>query len=61
MRLLKRALYAVPDLTFAQAGDDVATKTAITDHHPDAREGQAAFLEKRVPRFNAALEGKKPG
>jgi 2-(1,2-epoxy-1,2-dihydrophenyl)acetyl-CoA isomerase len=61
MRLLKRALYAVPDLTFAQAGDDIATKTALTDHHPDAREGQAAFLEKRAPRFNAALEGKKPG
>ncbi|MGE0387571.1 MAG: enoyl-CoA hydratase/isomerase family protein [Gammaproteobacteria bacterium] len=53
MRLLKRAIYAVPDQSFAQAGDDIATKTAISDHHPDAHEGKAAFLEKRQPRFNA--------
>lgn len=52
MRLLKRAVYNAADLTFAQACDDIATKTGISDHHPDTREGVAAFLEKRKPRFN---------
>ncbi len=31
-------------------------KTAISDHHADAREGMAAFREKRKPRFNQSLE-----
>ncbi|HXF50890.1 MAG TPA: enoyl-CoA hydratase-related protein [Dehalococcoidia bacterium] len=52
MRLLKRAVYNAAEMTFAQALDDIATKTAISDHHPDAREGIAAFREKRPPRFN---------
>lgn len=51
-RLLKRAVYSAADLTFAQAGDDIATKTGISDHHPDAREGVAAFREKRKARFS---------
>ena len=51
-RLLKRAVYSAADLTFAQAGDDIATKTGISDHHPDAKEGVAAFREKRKPRFS---------
>lgn len=51
MRLLKRAVYTAAETTFPQALDDIATRTAITDHLPDAREGVAAFREKRAPRF----------
>jgi 2-(1,2-epoxy-1,2-dihydrophenyl)acetyl-CoA isomerase len=36
--------------------DDIAAKTAISDHHPDAREGVSAFRERREPKFNAWLE-----
>jgi len=56
MRLLKRSIYNAAELTFAHALDDIAAKTAISDHHPDAREGIAAFREKRPARFNAWLE-----
>jgi len=52
MRLLKRSLYTAAETTFAHALDDIATKTAISDHHPDAREGIQAFREKRPARFN---------
>ena len=56
MRLLKRPRYIAAEQTFDQALDDIASKTAISDHHPDAREGIAAFREKRTPRFNQWLE-----
>jgi 2-(1,2-epoxy-1,2-dihydrophenyl)acetyl-CoA isomerase len=52
MRLLKRSVYTAAETTFAHALDDIATKTAVSDHHPDAREGIRAFQEKRAPRFN---------
>ena len=52
MRLLKRAIYNATELPWERALDDIATKTAITDHLPDAREGVAAFREKRRARFN---------
>jgi 2-(1,2-epoxy-1,2-dihydrophenyl)acetyl-CoA isomerase len=55
MRLLKRAVYNAAELTFAQALDDIAARTAVSDHHPDAREGIAAFREKRAASFNAWL------
>ncbi|MEQ8486628.1 MAG: enoyl-CoA hydratase/isomerase family protein [Pseudomonadales bacterium] len=55
MRLLKRSLYNAAELTWEQALDDIAAKTAVTDHHPDAREGVTAFREKRAPSFNAWL------
>jgi len=58
MRLLKRSIYNAAEMTFAHALDEIAAKTAISDHHPDAREGSSAFREKREPHFNAWLEGR---
>ena len=56
MRLLKRSLYNAAQMTFELACDEIAAKTAISDHHSDAREGVRAFQEKRAPRFNRWLE-----
>ena len=56
MRLLKRSIYNAAELGFEQALDEIAAKTAVSDHHPDAREGVAAFREKRAPKFNQWLE-----
>ncbi|MEX0941954.1 MAG: enoyl-CoA hydratase/isomerase family protein [Pseudomonadales bacterium] len=56
MRLLKRSVYQAAELTMEQACDEIAAKTAITDHHPDAREGVAAFRDKRDPSFNQWLD-----
>ena len=58
MRMLKRSVYNAAELTWNQALDEIAAKTAITDHHPDAREGVTAFHEKRDASFNAWLENK---
>jgi len=55
-RLLKRSIYNAADMIFEQSLDEIAAKTAISDHHLDAREGGLAFREKREPRFNAWLE-----
>ena len=55
MRLLKRSVYNAAELSFEQALDEIAAKTAISDHHPDAREGVAAFRDKRTATFNAWL------
>ncbi|HEY5647367.1 MAG TPA: enoyl-CoA hydratase/isomerase family protein [Pseudomonadales bacterium] len=57
MRLLKRSIYNAAELSWSQALDEIAAKTAISDHHADAREGVAAFREKRTAKFNAWLEG----
>jgi len=59
MRLLKRSVYNAAELSFLQSCDEIAAKTAVSDHHPDAREGVAAFREKRQPTFNAWLDGAK--
>jgi 2-(1,2-epoxy-1,2-dihydrophenyl)acetyl-CoA isomerase len=56
MRLLKRSIYAAAELGFEHALDEIAAKTALSDHHPDAREGVAAWREKRKPHFNRSLE-----
>lgn len=56
MRLLKRSIYNAADLSWEQALDEIAAKTAISDHHPDSREGVAAFRNKRDARFNAWLD-----
>ncbi|MGF1600027.1 MAG: enoyl-CoA hydratase/isomerase family protein [Acidimicrobiales bacterium] len=55
MRMLKRSIYLAAEQTWAHALEDIAARTAVTDHHPDAREGGRAFLEKRSPVFNAEL------
>ncbi len=54
MRMLKRSIYVAAETSFAHALDDIAARTAVTDHQPDAREGIAAFREKRKARFNGA-------
>lgn len=56
IRMLKRSIYNAADMTFEQSLDAIAAKTAVTDHHPDAREGGLSFREKRTPQFNAWLE-----
>jgi 2-(1,2-epoxy-1,2-dihydrophenyl)acetyl-CoA isomerase len=56
MRLLKRSIYNAAQLSFEQSLDEIAAKTAISDHHPDAREGGRAFVEKREPKFNRWLD-----
>ena len=56
MRLLKRSIYNAAEMSFAHALDEIAAKTPMADHHPDAREGIAAFREKRQPHFNQWLE-----
>ncbi|MDA1073979.1 MAG: enoyl-CoA hydratase/isomerase family protein [Proteobacteria bacterium] len=57
MRLLKRSIYNAAELSWEQSLDEIAAKTAISDHHPDAREGVRAFHEKRSAQFNAWLNG----
>jgi len=59
MRLLKRSIYNAASMTFEQSLDEIASKTAISDHHPDAREGVAAFLEKRTANYNSWLSGQE--
>ncbi|MDE0759034.1 MAG: enoyl-CoA hydratase-related protein, partial [Pseudomonadales bacterium] len=56
MRMLKRSLYQATSMSFEQACEDIATRTAVTDHHADAREGGSSFREKRSPVFNRWLE-----
>ena len=56
MRLLKRAVYNAAHLTFDQAGEDIAARTAISDFHQDAIDGSSAFREKRPATFNQWLQ-----
>ena len=58
MRLLKRTVYNAAEMTWLQSLDDIAGKTAVSDHHPDAEEGIASFREKRAPKFNKWLSEK---
>ncbi len=56
MRLLKRSIYNAAELSWEQSLDEIAAKTGISDHHPDAREGVRAFHEKRAATFNDWLK-----
>jgi len=56
MRLLKRSIYTAAESPFQHALDDIATKTAISDHHADATVGARAFRDKGPARFNEWLE-----
>jgi 2-(1,2-epoxy-1,2-dihydrophenyl)acetyl-CoA isomerase len=56
MRMLKRSIYNATEMTLTQALDEIASKTAVVDHHPDAREGLQTFRDKRQPQFNRWLE-----
>ena len=56
MRLLKRSIYNAAELNWEQSLDEIAAKTAISDHHPDAKEGVGAFHDKRDPSFNGWLD-----
>ena len=55
MRMLKRSVYNAAELSWQQSLDEIASKTAVTDHLPDAEEGIQAFFEKRAPVFNRDL------
>ena len=55
MRLLKRSIYNAAELSWEQSLDEIAAKTAISDHHADAREGVRAFHDKRTASFNQWL------
>ena len=52
MRLLKRAIYNAAHLTFDEAGEDITTRTAISDFHADAIEGWPAWARHETPVFN---------
>jgi 2-(1,2-epoxy-1,2-dihydrophenyl)acetyl-CoA isomerase len=56
MRLLKRSIYSAAELSFPHALDDIAAKTAISDHHADATAGGRSFRDKQPPHFNEWLE-----
>ena len=55
MRFLKRSVYNAAQLSWEQSLDEIAAKTAVSDHHPDADEGIRAFSERRDPVFNRDL------
>lgn len=59
MRLLKRATYKAVRQSFDEAGDDISVRTAVSDFHPDAREGAPAWLRHETPAFNTWLD--EPG
>jgi len=56
MRLLKKSIYSAAELSWEHALDEIASKTAISDHHSDAKEGVSAFHDKRDAKFNDWLE-----
>ncbi|WP_238006478.1 enoyl-CoA hydratase/isomerase family protein [Dactylosporangium sp. AC04546] len=61
LRLLKRAVWRAQHASLDASLDDIALRAALSDDHPDAHEGVAAFRERRPARFNAWLAGGEPG
>lgn len=59
MRFLKKTIYNAAEMTIHQAMDEIASKTAVSDHHPDSEEGVKAWREKRAAQFNKWLEEAK--
>jgi len=57
LRMVKRSLYVAAEANYAQAMEDIAVRTCMTDYHEDAHEGIAAFRDKRKPSYNAWMEG----
>jgi enoyl-CoA hydratase/carnithine racemase len=51
LRLGKRAFYATEDLPYDAQLEALAAQLSVNAAADDAREGVAAFLEKRAPRF----------
>lgn len=51
IRLAKRMIYKQLEMTLENALEDAALAVQITNPSEDAREGIAAFMEKRKPRF----------
>jgi len=56
LRMVKRSLYVAAEATYAQAMEDIAVRTCLTDYHDDAHEGIAAFREKRKANYNAWMD-----
>jgi 2-(1,2-epoxy-1,2-dihydrophenyl)acetyl-CoA isomerase len=52
MRFLKRSIYNAHEMSWEQSLDEIAAKTAVTDHLSDAREGASSFRDKRRAKFN---------
>ena len=57
--MLKRSVYNASESNLATALDDIAVRTAVTDHHPDAKAGGQSFRDRQPPKFNAWLETPK--
>jgi 2-(1,2-epoxy-1,2-dihydrophenyl)acetyl-CoA isomerase len=51
MRLAKRGIYTAAEASLEQALEDIALRTALSDHHPDMAEGARAFRAKEKPNF----------
>jgi 2-(1,2-epoxy-1,2-dihydrophenyl)acetyl-CoA isomerase len=51
LRLAKRGIYAAAEASLEQALEDIALRTALSDHHPDMAEGARAFRAKEKPNF----------
>ena len=57
MRLLKRSVYNAAELSFEQALDEIASKTAISaTTTPMRAKASPAFRDKRAPSFNGWLD-----